>query len=116
MKNRRNLISFDILHGRWIKDPEYRREYDRLGPEFEIARQIIDARIKRRITQEDLAKRMGTGQAVISRLENANAKPSLSLIQRLADALNLNVELKFTQNKPLQNFHPQISKNTVKST
>lgn len=97
MKNRRNLISFETLHKRWIKDPEYRREYEKHEPEFEIARQIIDARIKGKITQEELARRMGTGQAVISRLENANARPSLSLIQRLADALNLKVELKFTQ-------------------
>lgn len=91
------LISAEVLHKKWMKDPGYRREYEKLGPEFEIARQIIDARIKRKISQEELAKRMGTGQAVISRLENANAKPSLSLIQRLADALNLKVELRFTQ-------------------
>jgi len=96
MKNKKNLISFDTLHKRWMKDPEYRREYERLGPEFEIARQIIDARIRRKVTQAELAKRMGTGQAVISRLETANAKPSLSLIQRLADALSLKVELRFT--------------------
>lgn len=97
MKNKKSLISFDTLHKKWMKDPEYRYEYERLAPEFEIARQIIDARIKRKITQVELAKRMGTGQAVISRLENANARPSLSLIQRLADALNLKVELRFTQ-------------------
>ena len=96
MKNRKNLISFDTLHKRGMKDPEYRYEYEKLEPEFEIASQIIEARIKRKITQEELAKRMGTGQAVISRLENANARPSLSLIQRLADALNLKVELHFT--------------------
>ena len=96
MKNKKNSISFDTLHKRWMGNPEYRREYERLGPEFEIARQIIDARIRRKVTQAELAKRMGTGQAVISRLETANAKPSLSLIQRLADALNLKVELRFT--------------------
>lgn len=79
-----------------MKNPKYRYEYEKLGPEFEIARQILDARIRRKITQKELAKRMGTGQAVISRLESANAKPSLSLIQRLADALGLKVELKFT--------------------
>jgi len=90
------LIGAEALHNKWMKDPEYRREYERLAPEFEIARQIIDARIRRKITQAELAKRMGTGQAVISRLETANAKPSLSLIQRLADALNLKVELRFT--------------------
>lgn len=91
------LVSAEALHEKWMKNPEYKDEYERLGPEFEIARQIIDARIKKKISQEELAKRMGTGQAVISRLENANARPSLSLIQRLADALNLKVELHFTQ-------------------
>ena len=95
MKNKKNLISFDTLHKSWMGDPEYKHEYERLGPEFEIARQIIDARIKRNITQVELAKRMKTGQAVVSRLETANAKPSLSLIQRLADALNLRFELRF---------------------
>ena len=95
-RQRLNFISADKLHEKWMKDPKYSYEYEKLGPEFEIARQIIDARIKRKISQEDLAKRMGTGQAVISRLENMNAKPSLSLIQRLADALELKVELKLT--------------------
>jgi len=86
-------ISAEALHRKWMKDPKYRYEYEKLGPEFEIARAIIDARIKRKISQEELAKRMGTGQAVISRLEGANAKPSLSLIHRLADALDLKVKL-----------------------
>lgn len=95
-KNRPKTISFKTLHNQWMKNPKYRYEYEKLAPEFAIAQQIIDARVKRKITQEELAKRMGTGQAVISRLEGANAKPSLSLIQRLADALNLKFEIKFT--------------------
>lgn len=57
---------------------------------------MIDARVTKKLSQEELARRMGTGQAVISRLENANASPSLSLIKRLANALGLKVELKFT--------------------
>lgn len=95
-KNRPKTISFKTLHRKWMKNPKYRYEYEKLAPEFEIARAIIDARIKRKISQEELARRMGTGQAVISRLEGANAKPSLSLIHRLADALELKFELKFT--------------------
>jgi len=96
MKKKPATISFDKLHEKWMKDPKYRYEYEKLGPEFEIARQILEARTERKISQAELANRMKTGQAVISRLENANAKPSLALIQRLADALNLKVELKFT--------------------
>ena len=79
-----------------MKDPGFRREYEKLEPEFAIARAIIDARVKGNISQEELARKMGTGQAVISRLEGANASPSLSLIKRLANALGLKVELRFT--------------------
>ena len=88
--------SADELRREWMKDPEFRSEYEKLQPEFAVAKAIIEARIKRKISQEELAKRMGTGQAVISRLEGANASPSLSLIKRLAAALNLKVELRFT--------------------
>jgi len=79
-----------------MKDAGFRREYEKLEPEFAIARAIIDARVKGNISQEELARKMGTGQAVISRLEGANASPSLSLIKRLANALGLKVELRFT--------------------
>lgn len=79
-----------------MSNPGVRKAYEDLEPEFAMARAIIDARINKKITQAELAKRMGTGQAVISRLEGANAHPSLSLMQRLADALNLKLEIRFT--------------------
>lgn len=88
--------SVEELKKELFKNPKVKKAYEDLQPEFAIIQAIIDARVKKKMSQEELAKRMGTGQAVISRLENANAKPSLSLIQRLADALELKVELKFT--------------------
>lgn len=95
-KTKPKFISAEELHRKWMKNPKYRLEYEKLEPEFAIARAIIDARIKRKISQAQLAKRMGTGQAVVSRLEGANASPSLSLIKRLANALNLKLELRLT--------------------
>ena len=89
-----------ITHAQFRKKllakPGVKRAYEELQPEFAIVRAIVEARAKKNISQEELAKRMGTGQAVISRLESANASPSLSLIKRLAEALNLKVELRFT--------------------
>ena len=79
-----------------FKDPKVKEAYDDLQPEFAIVQAIIDARVKKKITQQELARRMGTGQAVISRLENANASPSLALIKRLAEALDLKVEIHFS--------------------
>lgn len=88
--------TWEELKKELFKDPGVKKAYEDLQPEFAIVQAIIDARVKKKISQEELAKRMGTGQAVISRLENANAKPSLSLIKRLANALGLKVELHFT--------------------
>ena len=92
----KKFYTHEELHRKWMKDPKFKEAYESLEPEFAIARSIIEARIKKNISQAELAKKMGTGQAVISRLEGANASPSLSLIKRLANALNLKVELKFT--------------------
>lgn len=82
-------IDSNILHKQMMKDPEYRRAYEESETEFQIASQMIGARIKQNITQEELAKKANTGQAVISRLEGANAKPSISLLERVARALNI---------------------------
>jgi len=83
------LISAEALHRDWMKDPEYRREYERLEPEFQIARALIDARVKKKMTQAEIAKKAGTKQPVISRLEGACGSPSLSLIKRIAKALDV---------------------------
>jgi len=96
MKSKPKWITHEELKAKLMKKPGFRREYEKLEPEFAIARSIIEARIKKNISQQKLAKKMGTGQAVISRLENANTSPSLALIKRLAEALNLKVELRLT--------------------
>lgn len=89
----KKFYSHEELHRKWMKDPEYRREYEKLEIEFQIARQIIGARIKRKMSQEELAEKAGTGQAVISRLEGMNAKPSISLLERIARALNTKIRV-----------------------
>jgi ribosome-binding protein aMBF1 (putative translation factor) len=89
----KKYYSHEELHREWMKDPEFRREYEKLEPEFQIARQIISARIKNKMTQSDLAKKAKTGQAVISRLEGMNAKPSISLLSRVAKALGTKIQV-----------------------
>ena len=84
----KKFYTHDELHKKWMKDPYYTREYQRLEPEFQIANQMIAARIKHKMSQSALAKKAGTGQAVISRLEGMNAKPSISLLSKIATALN----------------------------
>ncbi len=78
-----------------MRDPQVRKVYQELQPEFAIVRKIIEARIKKGITQEKLAQRMKTKQSAVSRLESGNANPSLSFLQRLAKALDCRLELRF---------------------
>ena len=76
-----------------LSDSKVKKAYDALETEFQIARQIIDARLKTGMTQSALAKKANTAQAVISRLEGMNSKPSISLLEKVARALNTKIEL-----------------------
>ena len=71
-----------------MKDSEFAEEHEALAPEYELARSIIRQRLRRNLTQKQLAERMNTTQSVISRLESGAAKPSLPTLQRLAKALD----------------------------
>ena len=52
-----------------MRDPEYRAAYEALDPEFQIIRQIIDLRLKRKMSQAELASKMGTKQPSVARME-----------------------------------------------
>jgi ribosome-binding protein aMBF1 (putative translation factor) len=93
---RRKHLDFQAWEKEALKNPRFKREYDKLEPEFMLIEAIIDARINKGITQKILAKRMGTKQSVISRLESGHGNPSFYFLKRLANALNTNLEIKFT--------------------
>lgn len=93
MRSKPEWITHEELHKRWMKDPEFVKEWKKIEPEYQLARQLIGARLKKKMTQAQLAKKVGTGQAVISRLEGGSARPSLSLLQRVADALETEIKL-----------------------
>ena len=88
-------ISFEEVKADLLKDKEFEAEYERLRPRYEAIEQIVKARKEQNITQEELAKRIGTQKSNISRLESGNYNPSLDLLIKIADALGkrLNVQL-----------------------
>lgn len=86
-------VTWEEMESEWMKDPEFVKEWKKIEPHYQIARQMIGARLKQNMTQAELAKKAGTGQAVISRLEGGNARPSISLLQRIASALNTPIHL-----------------------
>jgi len=78
-----------------LKDPVFKKAWQESETEYQVSRALIAARIKRKISQQQLAKEANTTQAVISRLENMTANPSVGLLQKIAQALNLKVKIQF---------------------
>lgn len=74
-------------------NPELRVEYDRLGPVYEMVRQLISARKAAGLTQASLAERMGTQQSVIARMENGGRLPSFEMVARYARATGRQIAL-----------------------
>ncbi|MCG2768261.1 MAG: helix-turn-helix transcriptional regulator [Anaerolineae bacterium] len=77
------------------KRPDYIDARERMGPELEIASQVVRLRLKLGWTQKELAQKVGTRQSAISRIENAAGHPSLSFLKRIAQALGARLNIEF---------------------
>ena len=76
-----------------LKKPAVKVEYDALAPEYAVITSIIEHRQKRGWTQLQLAEVIGTRQPVISRLERGEGNPTLQFLKRVADALEIKLEV-----------------------
>ena len=83
------------LHKKWSEDAAYRAAYDGLGPEFELARTLIEARSRAGLTQGELAERMQTTQSVVARLESGRVLPSTRTLQNFARATGTRLRIAF---------------------
>jgi len=88
-------ILADDLHKKWMKDAKYRREYAALEEEFSLVSALIEARTRAGLTQEQVARRMKTTQAVIARLESGGSKPSTRTLERYAEATGSRLRITF---------------------
>lgn len=70
-----------------MEDADCAEEFEKLRPRYEIISQIIDARVSQNITQEELAKRIGTQKSNISRFESGNYNPTVDFLNRVCTAL-----------------------------
>ncbi len=88
-------IPLSKLSDEWFKNPEFVREYNALEEEFALATALIKARADAGLTQEELAKRMGTTQSVIARLEGGKSRPSTTTLARVAKATGTRLRVSF---------------------
>jgi transcriptional regulator with XRE-family HTH domain len=87
------------LHKKWLRDDDYRREYDALEEEFALASALIAARSRAGLTQEELAEKMDTSQSAIARMESGRTIPSGSTLKRFARATGTRLRITFEPTK-----------------
>ncbi|OGG20515.1 hypothetical protein A3D03_00650 [Candidatus Gottesmanbacteria bacterium RIFCSPHIGHO2_02_FULL_40_13] len=78
-----------------LNDPEFRKSLEETMPEYEIARAMILARIKNKMTQKELARRLKTKQSVISRVETAQTTPTISFLKRFVRVFGGSLKIGF---------------------
>ena len=86
-------ISSKQIRRRLLRDSAVRKEYARLAPEFDLATTLIKARTRAKLTQAEVARRMGTTQPVVARLESGAQKPSTKTLERYAAATNSRLKI-----------------------
>ena len=91
----------EILHPRYYEGkPDRISELEEARAEDELARKIYELREKAGLTQERLAKLVGTTPSVISRLEDSDYEGhSLTMLKRIAAAMDKRVEIRFVSQK-----------------
>ncbi len=83
------------LHKAWMKEPNYRREYDLLEEEFALAAAVAKARQRAGLSQAELARRMKTTQSTVARLESGRGRPSTRTLTRFAKATGHRLKISF---------------------
>ncbi|NCD11106.1 MAG: XRE family transcriptional regulator [Epsilonproteobacteria bacterium] len=77
-----------------LKDDSFKEAYDKKDLRFKVIDILVGLRIQYKLTQAELAKRLGTTQTVISRIENGSVNVGIDFLQKVANAFDKKIEIK----------------------
>ena len=90
-------ITLEDWHRESMRDPEFKKAYDALQPKYDLIRAILDARLKKGVSQAELARRVGTTQSAIARFESGTANPTLDFLSKVSAAVGAKLEVKVSR-------------------
>ena len=88
-------IDFQYYLEENLKDPKFKKYYDEFGKQLEIAYQILQLRKKAGISQLELAKKIGTTQSNVARIETGRQNFTTDILVKVAKALNKDLKVEF---------------------
>jgi predicted transcriptional regulator len=87
------MTTLKDLKAELLVNPLVKAEYDALEEEFALINALLDARARSGLTQEEIARRMGTTQSAVARLESGRSRPSMRTLERYAAATGSKVRV-----------------------
>lgn len=84
-----------------FNDKNFEKQFLQSSAFYRLASEVLLLRKQRGLTQKELAEKIGTTQAVISRVESASVKPSFDTILKIADALDAAMDVRLL---PVENI------------
>ena len=96
-KKGNKYYDFEDMKREQMRDPEFRNAYEALKPQYDLIHAILDARIKKGVTQAEIAKRAGTTQSAIARFESGVGNPTLDFMQRVSAAVGAKLEVRISR-------------------
>ena len=95
MQKKNNITDYDaILESRYGKEgsPE-RLQFEEEAKAFYAAQLLLQARKEAKVSQSELALRVGTTKSYLSKIENGVVEPGVGLFFRLINALGLRIDI-----------------------
>ena len=80
-------------------DSSFKEEWENYQPEYEVMKAVLDARLSNNLSQSELATISGINQSEISKIESGTRNPSIKILRKIANAMNMHIEIKFVPNK-----------------
>ncbi len=90
-------VTLQDWHRESMRDPKFKKEYDALQPKYDLIKAILDARLKKGVTQTELARRVGTTQSAIARFESGTANPTLDFLSKVSAAVGAKLEVRISR-------------------
>src|SRR5260370_28129967 len=78
-----------------LKDQEFKKYYDEFGTQLEVAYAILQLRKKAKLSQSELAKKIGTSQGNVARIESGNDIVTVDRLHRILEATKRDLEIEF---------------------
>jgi len=88
------MDDLDRLLNKKLKEPEFKKEWDKLELRYAVIKQLIKIRNTYNLSQAQLAQKLNTTQSVISRIENGTVNIGIDFLDKLARAFDKKVEIR----------------------